>query len=805
MALLVSGVGFWFFGAAGLFARLEACGPFFPSSLLASGDRAVTTAPAVVFEDELRRMALEPPPGLVVPSGEKSERDSSLGGEIQDLRRALAREGVSTQELARVVLEFSRVRADLEDHRRELESRQVGGEESEGSEDSPGPRPTSREEAPGESTVGSGAGSLAVSGVPAEFTRYLEGAAAWIEGRTNEARVAWTSLLAMPASQRRFKTVWAAYMLGRSWHDTDPAQAERWYELTRRRAREGCADSAGLAVASLGWQGQLRLRQGDLAGALRHYADQYAAGGRWAASSLGVVARRVIEAPAAERGRLAGVPLFRQVVTAWVLSEAGTVEAWGRGDSPEPSGASEGVKDRWLATLEDTGISQVSLAEQMAVLAYQAGDWATADRWVALSGDSPAAAWVSAKLRVREGKLGEAARLLSGVVERFPVLPDSPERGDGSGGLQPGPSSRGPAPFLDSLRDPEDRLVARKQSLGELGAVRVARREFSGALDALLRAGYWLDAAYVAERVLELEELRRHVEARWPELRGKDAEEESKLENVAGTTRGQRERIRYLLGRRLMRAGRGVEAQAYLPAAWREAAARYLGRVREGADTSRAPRDRARSWMEAAWVARTNGLEILGTEVGPDWAIYDGAFEGSLGMDSDEGSDGSRHPRDATLLPVTAEERRRALDHAPRPPERFHYRYVAARLAWEAANLLPDQDPETARMLWTGGSWLKVRDPETADLFYKALVRRCRKTELGEAADRWRWFPPLDAEGRPRPKPAAPARAGPRDSGEGPTSLPEALEAAGTTLQEEHEPGPADPFPDEPPDPAPAP
>ena len=54
-------------------------------------------------------------------------------------------------------------------------------------------------------------------------------------------------------------------------------------------------------------------------------------------------------------------------------------------------------------------------------------------------------------------------------------------------------------------------------------------------------------------------------------------------------------------------------------------------------------------------------------------------------------------------------------------------------------------------MLCTAGTWLKRRDPETADIFYKALVRRCRKTAIGEQADRMRWFPVLDERGKPIP------------------------------------------------------
>jgi len=89
--------------------------------------------------------------------------------------------------------------------------------------------------------------------------------------------------------------------------------------------------------------------------------------------------------------------------------------------------------------------------------------------------------------------------------------------------------------------------------------------------------------------------------------------------------------------------------------------------------------------------------------------------------------------------------------HHPDPEERFHYRYLAASLAWEAAKLLPDNSDETARVLCIAGSWLKRRDPETAELFYKALVRRCRKTAIGRQADRMRWFPVLDEHGNPKP------------------------------------------------------
>jgi hypothetical protein len=57
---------------------------------------------------------------------------------------------------------------------------------------------------------------------------------------------------------------------------------------------------------------------------------------------------------------------------------------------------------------------------------------------------------------------------------------------------------------------------------------------------------------------------------------------------------------------------------------------------------------------------------------------------------------------------------------------------------------MPNNSDDTAFVLWQSGCWLKDRDPETADIFYKSLVRRCRKTALGAAADVKRWFPELD-------------------------------------------------------------
>ena len=65
---------------------------------------------------------------------------------------------------------------------------------------------------------------------------------------------------------------------------------------------------------------------------------------------------------------------------------------------------------------------------------------------------------------------------------------------------------------------------------------------------------------------------------------------------------------------------------------------------------------------------------------------------------------------------------------------------------------MPNNSDATARVLCQGGSWIKDLDPLAADVFYKALVRRCRKTSIGAEADRLRWFPSLDEDGNLRAK-----------------------------------------------------
>jgi len=183
-----------------------------------------------------------------------------------------------------------------------------------------------------------------------------------------------------------------------------------------------------------------------------------------------------------------------------------------------------------------------------------------------------------------------------------------------------------------------------------------------------------------------------------------------------------------------------LPARAYFPDGLQPTYDELMANLKRGENESLPPADRASGWFEGAKLLRKQGIELIGTEMEPDWHLTDGSFERGLTV-------ASRTNGCSKVLAPSADELSRARRHHADPEERFHYRYQAAFIALQAASQLPDNSDHKAHILHTAGTWLKDSDPQTADIFYKHLVRRCRKTALGSAADVKRWFPALDGDG----------------------------------------------------------
>jgi hypothetical protein len=346
-------------------------------------------------------------------------------------------------------------------------------------------------------------------------------------------------------------------------------------------------------------------------------------------------------------------------------------------------------------------------------------------RWVNRAGSSPTAQWLKAKLLLRAGRIGQATELLSQIVDSFPL--DEPTN-------EIAPDDLPFASRLSVLDNSEnENFTAGHYIRGELGALRLSRREYTQSLDLLLRGNFWGDAAYVADRVLATDELKTYVDQNWPAVIPSD--DEDKTESAKAIEHLTTE-IRYLLARRLARENHGNEARPYYPPEQVPQFDQFMGALAVGWDESLAGHERAKALAAAAYIARTNGLELLGTETSPDWQMFGGQYEGVTAE--------NRTNEDATVVFASSDELKRFDESKPDPDKRFHYRYQAASLALEASKLMPNNSDETARLLCDAGTWLKAQDPLTADIFYKNLVRRCRKTDIGAVADEIRTSIPTE-------------------------------------------------------------
>jgi hypothetical protein len=272
---------------------------------------------------------------------------------------------------------------------------------------------------------------------------------------------------------------------------------------------------------------------------------------------------------------------------------------------------------------------------------------------------------------------------------------------------------------------PHDRVNA------ELGVLRLACGQYDQALDLLLRAGWWEDAAYIAECVLRPEELAHYVDANWPaSLVGPNAP--LWTENAVADSR-RCEKIRGLLARRLMRLDRWKEARPYFPPANQAILDSYVAAIRDGHNADRSDDDRADSCLLAARLARIHGSELFEHDSEPSRGGYETA-SGRRQYFAITIVASREHPIPNTSLGATPDEINRATRYAPKRYSRVEISLIAAGHAWSAAALMPDESDETARVLCTAGNWIIANDAKTAAPFYRALIGRCSTTDLGRQA-----------------------------------------------------------------------
>ncbi|MFW5857563.1 MAG: hypothetical protein ACOCX4_06780 [Planctomycetota bacterium] len=430
--------------------------------------------------------------------------------------------------------------------------------------------------------------------LPVEFALYLEGAVLYHRDQPGEAVRCWQRLLALPRDKRRFRTTWGTYMIGRALLETDPAAATEWFRRVRQRVDEGFADALGLAAASYGWEARACLRTGDPAAALSLYLRQYHAGDEGALVSLRWTAFDILESGPDALAAVVGQHIPRQVLVAYVLSRSGPAV---RLREPADDGTDRFVTHNGARLLLDAVLAHpldtAEEAERFAWLAYQAGDYAHADRWLALApADAPMSRWLRAKLLLRDGKVPEAAAELSDLVRQVP-----PRREVSDWRWVHSEAWESDAADFELWDEP---LADRTR--GELGVLLLSQDDYTGALHALLLGHYADDAACIAERILTVEEFQAYVDARWP---------------TGDTEHGRF--LRNLLARRLTCMGRWKAARPYYTPDEQKLLDAYIRAIRTGHDRSLPRRRRAAAFWRAATLARGPAAHILASYTGPTW------------------------------------------------------------------------------------------------------------------------------------------------------------------------------------------
>jgi tetratricopeptide (TPR) repeat protein len=633
-----------------------ACGPQFPWSMLRDEEAGVSFKPAASFSAEVRDILRAPHPTI----------RAQLPMERQSVFDHIA-EVVRACEDRAAVERYAEARRGLATMRRD----QMWAIER------------------GEGNVVPALNPALPDEIPAPYRLYLQGLIHHHQGNAQLAERAWEEVLALPEPDRCVRSAWATYMLGRSRLDADPAGTIVMMQQVRKLAAAGANDSLGLATASLGWEALAHLRSGRPIEAIKLYAEQHSAGDPTAIPSL----RRAIAAlrdagDAALLQRAAADPLVRRLVTSHVL-EAGQGYRFGDGRAR--------TSDAWLAALDAMTAAPLPDADRIAWAMYQSARFDEAERWLRhAEPTSTITLWIRAKLQLRNGDLDGAAETLTLALQHTPRNLEWE--------WAPGAS------IPDELMRPAERLA------GELATIRVSQQRFDDALTLFIAGNWPIDAAYVAERVMGIDELQDFVDtsprpmpAHWIDPAD-------------------------ILARRLARAGRYLEAARYAAPQVADHLRALDEQLRVGRDVDRPLPERAEALRTAARLMRHQGLEMLGTTLEPDWAIYGGNFENAPVQDE-------RGP--VTLIaPASALELQRVASSGAANDHRWHYRYLAADLAWEASYLMPNQTEALANWLIEAGMWLAPRDPQAANRFYKALVIRAGATPLGQRAARLRWFPP---------------------------------------------------------------
>lgn len=710
----------------------QGCGPFFPDTVLDKPQAALAVPPVSYLYNLYRLAGKSVPIRETNPVNDDSPFLRQIPLETAELGEFWQKAGISLDEIERRIRHYEEVR-------RQLLSSIVDA----GAMDFP--------------THGDHPPALAVRPLgedfPADVADYVEAARLHAIGLTTEARALWKSILNRPPGERRLRAAWAAWMLAK----TSPNEAEclGWYERVETEIQAGATDAIGLRGAAKGWRagnGWQTNKMTDPVMAMHFYYDAFAGGKESAAIDLRSLSNKILHTGNANVFNSAAAdPLVRRLINLDLHASLDGPSPMSV--DPLPPGERQMPPADWLKALEAHATGPLDDGARVAWALYSAGRYAEARTWLDLSEkNDPLGMWLQAKFDLRDGKLDEANKHLAEALH-----------------YQSQASTWHPENPNDGLRWFPDAAeiegASQSRLLADAGIVSLALDDYLPALESLRKGGFREDAAYLAECVISTDGLIKHVRKvapQWIAAPNEQRENSAPLDpytclqtgsgfSPAGI--GTDNQLRYLLARRLAREKRLKEAREFMPPELLPVLEHYitLDRARRSERYS-GEALAAVIWRQALF-HRHLGAELFSTDGAPDggargWNFSAVPFPNIRLMKDGWSHDWSREPEygppeepgDHAIPRITSDEISRIRRFPVQKMQRFHYRYAAADLAWQASRALPANHPLLPRLYNTAGLWLAGNDPKAADRFYQAMVRRCAKTPEGQAADTKHWF-----------------------------------------------------------------
>lgn len=529
--------------------------------------------------------------------------------------------------------------------------------------------------------------ALSIGGaLPAELRFYTAGAVAFAQKDDEQAIELFRQVLALPLEQQQQRRSWALYSLSRAllrqYDQNHSAEVATLYSQLQQEVVAGLADPLQLALASLGEQAKLAKQQGDWTTAIALYAAQ----SRWSESgraSLLWLSKELAAMPEQELMPLVQIPAVSALLSRYLMTQFSALSYM----DPE-------LLQRLLVVLNQVPDIQLHNATQLATAAYQQGQFSLVEQLLPHLDQTALAFTLQAKMALKAGDTAKAAEFYAKASKSFAPALTQAEL----------PAVQQDYYSKASIEELQAQQYCRIQA--EHGILELSRGDYLQAISLLTAAGpeYWQDTAYIAERVLTLDELTTFVA-----LHPVTAVPEKSEWHYFGDTPTE-VLLHHLTARRLMRSGEYQQAQAYfIDPELKQLAKRYQQHA-ENAASSWTDNAKAQALFEQAKLAREHGLELLGFELAPDYQVFYGQFEPY------------EEESQKTVLP--AAELQRLSSSASIYNNRFHYRQLAAELSAEAATLVPQNSQAFAATLCHSTKWLLIRQPELAQGYYQKYLQQ---------------------------------------------------------------------------------